>query len=143
MAIPNPEPGLVISYNYLWHREHEGGKREGRKTRPSVVVLSVTHEETGITNVIVLPVTHSPPFDPTAAVEIPAAIKKHLGLDRQRSWIVLSEGNEFLWPGYDLRKLPRSDRYAYGYLPPRFFQAVRDAFVAYYRTHKLHVAPRD
>ena len=23
-------------------------------------------------------------------------------------------------PGYDLRKLPRSDRYDYGFLPPRF-----------------------
>lgn len=28
-----------------------------------------------------------------------------------RSWIVVAEGNEFLWPGSDLRKIPAADRY--------------------------------
>jgi hypothetical protein len=50
-------------------------------------------------------------------------VKRHLGLDDDPSWIVVSEGNEFLWPGYDLRKLPHSDRYDYGFLPPRFLQS--------------------
>jgi hypothetical protein len=27
MPIPTPEPGLVISYAYLWHIEHEAGER--------------------------------------------------------------------------------------------------------------------
>ena len=47
-----------------------------------------------------------------------AAVKRHLGLDDERSWIVVAEGNEFDWPGYDLRKIGRSDRYDYGFLPP-------------------------
>jgi hypothetical protein len=47
---------------------------------------------------MVLPVTHSQPKDPKAAVELPLAVKKHLGLDDERSWIVVSEGNEFVWP---------------------------------------------
>jgi hypothetical protein len=34
MPIPTPEPGLVISYAYLWHHEHEAGREEGRKDRP-------------------------------------------------------------------------------------------------------------
>jgi len=40
MAIPTPEPGLVISYAYLWHREHRVGREEGHKDRPSVIVFS-------------------------------------------------------------------------------------------------------
>jgi hypothetical protein len=33
--------------------------------------------------------------------------------------------NEFTWPGFDLRPLPRSrDLYAYGFLPPRLFTAL-------------------
>jgi hypothetical protein len=48
----------------------------------------------------------------------------------------LAEGNEFLWPGYDLRKLPHSDGYDYGFLPPRFFNQVLDAFTNWYRTSR-------
>jgi len=48
-------------------------------------------------------------------------VTQHLGLDDARSWIVVTEGNEFLWPGYDLCNLPHSERYDYGFLPPRFF----------------------
>jgi hypothetical protein len=31
MPIPTPEPGLVISYAYLWHTEHEAVQEEGRQ----------------------------------------------------------------------------------------------------------------
>jgi hypothetical protein len=41
MPIPAPEPGLVISYAYLWHHEQQAGQAEGRKDRPSVIVLGV------------------------------------------------------------------------------------------------------
>jgi hypothetical protein len=44
MPIPNPEPGLVISYAYLWHGEHQAGREEGIKDRPSVIVLAVERE---------------------------------------------------------------------------------------------------
>lgn len=44
MPIPNPEPGLVISYWYLSHGEYEVGQEEGRKDRPSVIVLAVEQE---------------------------------------------------------------------------------------------------
>jgi hypothetical protein len=142
MAIPNPEPGLVISYAYVWHHEHQAGQIEGRKTRPSVIVLAVTREREDTTHVVVLPITHSPPDDPASAVEIPVGVKTHLGLDSERSWIVVAEGNEFVSPGYDLRKLPQSERYEYGFLPPRFFNQVRDAFAAYYRAGQRRIAPR-
>jgi hypothetical protein len=143
MPIPNPEAGLVISYSYLWHHEHQAGREDGQKDRPSVVVLAVGRETDGAIIVTVLPITHSPPTDPGSAIEVPLSVKRHLGLDDARSWIVVAEGNEFRWPGYDLRKLRHSDRYDYGFLPPRFFDRVRDAFIAFYRADKASLASRE
>lgn len=132
MTLPDPEVGLVIAYSYLWHREHQTGQEEGRKDRPSVIVLSVERSSDGVHLVTVLPVTHSPPTVAGTAVEIPATVKRHLGLDDARSWIMVTEGNEFVWPGYDLRKVPTTGRYDYGFLPPRFVAQVQAAFVASY-----------
>jgi hypothetical protein len=143
VPIPHPEPGLVISYAYLWRHEHEAGREEGQKDRPSVIVLAVSRDAAGATVATVLPITHSAPVDPASAVAIPLPVRRHLGLDDAPSWIVVAEGNEFVWPGYDLRKLPRSDRYDYGFLPPRFFNQVLDAFVEWYRSSRRRVTPRE
>ena len=143
MAIPTPEPGLVICYAYLWHREHQSAREEGRKDRPSVIVLAVEREADGATVVTVLPITHGAPVNPASGVEIPAAIKRHLGLDDDRSWIVIAEGNEFLWPGYDLRKIPNTERYDFGFIPPRFFSRVLEAFIAWNRAGRLRLASRE
>jgi hypothetical protein len=102
----------------------------------------VRREDDGATLITVLPITHSPPVDPASAVDIPLPVKRHLGLDADPSWIVVAEGNEFVWPGYDLRKLPHSDRYDYGFLPPRFFNRVLDAFASWYRSRRPRVTPR-
>jgi len=142
VPIPTPEPGLVISYAYLWHREREAGREEARKDRPSVIVLAVERPANDTTLVVVLAITHAVPTDPSAAVEIPAAVKRLLGLDDEPSWIVVEEGNEFVWPGYDLRKIGRSDRYDYGFLPPRFFKQVLEAFAAWHRTNKVQLTSR-
>lgn len=142
MPIPSPEPGLVISYAYLWHYEHQAGREEGQKDCPSVIVLAVEREAGEATVVTVLPITHSPPADPASAVEIPLPVKRHLGLDTDRSWIVVAEGNEFLWPGGDLRKILHTDRHDYGFLPPRFLGRVLESFVAYYRAGKRSLTPR-
>jgi hypothetical protein len=79
---------------------------------------------------MVLPITHSPPDHASLAVEIPAKTKQRLQLDDARSWVVLSEWNEFVWPGPDLRRLPNADDFsvAYGMLPPSLFAAIRDRF---------------
>ncbi len=137
MAIPTPEPGLVLNYAYLWHEEFRVGHEEGRKNRPTVIVLCAKQTEDQATIVTVLPITHAAPKNKREAVEIPQAIKKHLGLDDERSWIIIAEGNEFTWPGFDLRKVPNKDAYDYGFLPPRFFDKVRDAFVEYARAGEV------
>jgi hypothetical protein len=142
MPIPTPEPGLVISYAYLWRDEHEAGQEEGRKDRPSVIVLTVERMSDEATIVTVLPITHSAPRDLKSAVEIPPAVKRHLGLDDARSWIVVSEGNEFSWPGYDLRKRSGVERYDYGFIPPRLFDQVREAFCKWQRERRVRTTPR-
>jgi hypothetical protein len=125
MAFPAPQLGLVVSYSYLWHYEHRQGREEGRKNRPCVIVLAVTQTESDMTVVRVVPVTHSVPDDLSAAMELPTAVKRHLGLDSERSWIILDEINEFAWPGFDLRPIPgSSDRFTYGFLPPRLFNSL-------------------
>ncbi len=49
MSLPEPTPGLVISYAYLWHEEAHHGREEGTKDRPCVIVLSTTRDQSGIT----------------------------------------------------------------------------------------------
>lgn len=130
MTFPEPYAGLVIRYSYLWKREYEEGREEGMKDRPCAVVLVVTDED-GEREVLVLPITHTPPANPIDAVEIPTETKRRLGLDAERSWIVITEANEFVWPGPDLRPIPGRDAstIAYGPLPPRLFAQVRDRFL--------------
>ncbi len=79
-----------------------------------------------------MPITHSPPDNPADAVEIPAALKAHLGLDEVPSWIVVTEVNDFLWPGPGIRP----DR-EFGILPPRFFAHVRDRIVQAHMQRRL------
>lgn len=124
MAIPTPEAGLVISYSYLWSHEHKGGKQEGLKNRPCAIILVVQNEE-GSQKVTVAPITHTQPVNPDAAIEIPAKVKNYLGLDSERSWIILDDFNEFIWPGYDLRPIStKENNIDYGFLPPMLYQQI-------------------
>lgn len=142
MSFPKPEPGLVIRYSYLWAREHDEGREEGVKDRPCAVVLATAYQE-GETKVVVVPVTHSPPEDP-AALELPPAIKRLLGLDAERSWVVVSESNVFDWPGPDLRRVGDRDNssVAYGFLPPRFFAELHRRFALLESAARSRRVPR-
>lgn len=131
MDIPSPLPGLVIRFAYLWAEEHDAGQEEGAKDRPVAVVVGRKSVD-GNLAAIVLPVTHTPPTKADDAIEIPAETKRRLGLDDQRSWIVLTETNTFAWPGPDIRPVPGKSptTIAYGLLPPRFFATVRARLLA-------------
>lgn len=130
MSLPKPEPGLVIRYSYLWLREHRDGREEGAKDRPCAIILAAPDTD-GEIQVVVVPITHNRPDNLDAALELPRAVKHHLGLDAERSWVVLSESNLFVWPGPDLRRIGDRDdsSVAYGFLPPRFFAELRRRFV--------------
>lgn len=143
MPLPQPVPGLVIRYAYLWKAEHQRGHEEGVKDRPCAVIL-VTMDDDGERIVTVLPITHSPPADPTLAVEIPLETKRRLGLDDERSWIVLTEANRFIWPGPDLRPLPSGDvsTVAYGLLPRALFKQVTAKLADVIAKGSVRVVPR-
>jgi hypothetical protein len=133
MPFPKPVQGLVIRYGYLWLDEYRQGREEGAKDRPCAVVLTTTRED-GCEIVTVLPITHTPPATPTLAIEIPGATKKRLGLDGERSWVILTEANRFAWPGPDLRPSPSGG--AYGLLPYGLAEEIRTTFLALVQTRR-------
>ncbi|HEX7760303.1 MAG TPA: type II toxin-antitoxin system PemK/MazF family toxin [Caulobacteraceae bacterium] len=141
MALPDPKPGLVISYAYLWRDEARAGQDEGGKARPCVVILAV-EGDVGRRVVTVAPVTHSPPRAAADAVELPPATKARLGLDDARSWIVSTEVNRFVWPGPDLRPISRSRPrdFAFGFIPGAILQRLRDQIASHRR---VGLTPRD
>jgi hypothetical protein len=143
LALPEPVPGLVIRYSYLWAEEYGRGQEEGTKDRPCAVIL-VTTDTAGERSATVLPITHAPPSNPSLAVEIPAATKRRLGLDDERSWVLLTEANRFSWPGPDLRPASAGDMasIAYGLLPFALFEQIRQRFIAVIRTRRARLIPR-
>jgi hypothetical protein len=143
MPYPRPVTGLVIRYAYLWRNDFKKGKEEGVKDRPCAVIL-VTQDVDGKDAVTVLPVTHKPPHNLATALEIPSAVKRRLSLDSERSWVVLDEANQFIWPGPDLRPAiaDNMDSVAYGVLPARFVQEIRTRFVANLRAGRGRTVPR-
>lgn len=130
MDIPKPIPGLVIRYSYLWHWEYLKGRDEGQKDRPCAIIAGYRKDESGNLRVVVLPITHTAPSALMPALEIPKKVKQMLKLDNDRSWVILTEWNEFNWPGPDVRRLPNkgNDSIAYGVLPPDLFYEIAQAF---------------
>lgn len=143
MSWPIPQPGLVVRYSYLWKREADTGREEGVKDRPCAVVVAI-EDQAGHPRVIVLPITHTAPQPPDEGIELPHPTKVRLGLDDARSWVIVSEANDFAWPGPDLRFLSGQgpESAAYGFLPPAVFRAVRDRFLARYRESRASLLPR-
>lgn len=41
------------------------------------------------------------------------------------------------------RKVPTTNRYDYGFLPPRLFKQVMEAFVAWHHVGRRRLTPRD
>jgi hypothetical protein len=134
---------LVIRYSYLWESEARQGREEGVKDRPWAIVLVVLRE--GDHPIVrVLPVTRTAHADPADALEIPTVTKERLGLHSDRSWVVLTEANDFIWPGPDLRPLPGRDRssVAYGFLPPGFMKVLRARLEQRRRERRLRAVSR-
>ncbi|AMN47181.1 hypothetical protein ACG33_08750 [Steroidobacter denitrificans] len=141
MTIPEPSPGLVVRYDYLWSREAAAGRIQG-KERPACLVVA-SDSDTKPRFVVLLPITHSPPLGDTVAVEIPAKVRKAIGLDDAPSWIVVSEYNVDEWPNAGLAPLPgRPDLYAYGFIPPGLFATIKARLVALAREKKSEAVNR-
>ena len=93
--------------------------------------------------VTVAPVTTKAPLPGDAAVEMPAPVRRQLGLGDDRCWIIASETNSFLWPGPDLRPVRREGDGSphYGKVPGDLLRRVREAYVRI-GAAKLRVTPR-
>ena len=141
MAIPDPEPGLVVHFNYLWSGEYDRGRLEARYPRPCAIVLAYRRAADGATIAMLAPITHAEPRAGDRAVEIPQAVKQHLGLDDLRSWVMVDEVNETAWPGYDLQPTAPG-QYAYGFIPRPLFRRIRDGIMQVLKERRLKRIPR-
>jgi hypothetical protein len=125
---PLPGVGDVLRYAYLWSHEHDRGREEGTKDRPCAVMMLIRRDD-GTDEVAVLPITSAKPEDDGAGVEIPAATRARLGLQREPCWVVVTELNLFRWPGPDLRPFEAGEgSFVYGRLPRELLLRIREAF---------------
>jgi hypothetical protein len=131
VPLPEPRPGLVIRYDYLWTREAAAGRDQG-KDRPACLVAA-TDPAVSPRFVVILPITHTPPDKDAVGVEIPANVRAALGLDDAPSWVIVSEHNVDEWPNAGLAPLPgRPGVFSYGLIPPGLFAQVKARFLELY-----------
>lgn len=69
-------------------------------------------------------------------------MKRHLGLDAERRWIITTELNRFTWPGPDIRIVPNSGDPHYGAIPAMLFERVRSSILAVADAERLRVSKR-
>ena len=140
MALPDPKPGLVIRYDYLWMHEASAGRDQG-KTRPACLV--VADPAVLPRYVILLPITHTPPAGDTVGVEVPARVRQALSLDNAPTWVILSEHNVDAWPNGGLSPLPgQPDTFSYGFIPPKLFALIKTRFLELARSKKSRTVQR-
>jgi len=133
VSLPEPRPGLVIRYDYLWTHEAVAGRDQG-KERPACLVAAMDSAASP-RFVVILPITHTRPDKNTIAVEIPAKVRQALGLDDAPSWVIVSEHNVDEWPNGGLAPLPgRPGVFSYGFIPPGLFVQVKAKFLELYET---------
>jgi len=129
MPLPEPTPGLVFRYDYLWSREAGKGRDQG-KERPACLVAA-TDSMIVPRYVVILPITHTRPEREADAVEIPPRVRRTIGLDDEPCWIIVSEHNVDEWPNGGLAPLPgQPGVFAYGFIPPGLFARVKASFLA-------------
>jgi hypothetical protein len=131
VPLPEPRPGLVIRYDYLWGREAAAGRDLG-KERPACLVAA-TDATVSPRFVVILPITHTKPDRHTVGVELPPKVRQALGLDDAPCWVIVSEHNVDEWPNGGLVPLPgRPGVFSYGFIPPGLFAQVKAKFLEVY-----------
>ncbi len=137
-----PETGLVVSYRFLWAREHDAGAEHGRKARPACVVVPVTGQP-GV--VVLFPLTTQEPGAGRLAVRVPDTERRRLRLKGDAvSWVLLDEGNRDVLPGsYHVEPLAYDPPiYAYGKFSPAFMRVVLRTLAAALRSGRVRMVPR-
>jgi hypothetical protein len=128
MALPDPQPGLVIRYDYLWTREAAAGRQQG-KDRPACLVAA-TDSTVKPRFVVILPITHTAPSGDAVGIEIPAKVRAATGLDDEPSWVIVSDHNVDEWPNAGLAPIPgQPGMFSYGFVPPGLFKQIKSKFL--------------
>jgi hypothetical protein len=131
MHIPDEPPiGNLVAYEYLWLSQ-ENTRNDGAKAYP-VALIFAKKIIASVTLAYAVGVSHKSPHASEKAIEVPKKLKRHLGLDEDRSWIYTDQLNEFTWPGPDLKpaewlsKLPSArNSCIIGALPINWFALVK------------------
>ncbi len=99
----------------------------------------------GDSRVLIAPITTQPPAPDVLAVEIPVAVRIHLGLDAdRRSWVILSEANIDSWPTPDMRQVPgKPGCFEYGLLPLRMVKLIWETILPELAAKRLALVNRD
>ena len=128
MTLPEPQPGLVIRYDYLWTREAAAGRQQGKD--PPACLVAATDSTTKPRFVVILPITHTAPSGDTVGIEIPAKVRAAIGLDDAPSWVIVSDHNIDEWPNAGLAPIPgRPGIFSYGFVPPGLFKQIKGKFL--------------
>jgi len=131
-----PANGLVISYNYLWAREHDRHEESGRKARPACVQIIIANGESA-TVVALFPITSQPPLVGRTALAIPEMDAHRIGLTTP-SWIIVDE-----WNLDNLARSPHiADSRPIGLLSAAFMKRVRAAAADRIRARRYRSVPR-
>jgi len=141
LPLPELTVGLVVRYEYLWARRAATAETAD-KDHPACVVTTFRKPGSDDDFVVYLPISHVPPGENEAGIELTDNAKSASGLDARPQWVLISECNIAAWP-FDLRQLPRKrGRFHYGHLPPSVFREIRDQFVALYRAKRVQQVGR-
>ena len=142
MVLPDPKPGLVARYDYLWTHEAAASRDQG-KAPPGPVWSPRPIPAIVPRYVVLLPITHTPPGGDTAGIEIPARVRQALGLDDVPSWAIVSEHNIDEWPNGGLSPLPgRPGSFSHGFIPPGLFAQIRARFLELARAKRSRAVRR-
>jgi hypothetical protein len=135
VACPDPKPGLIVRYDYLWSRQAATGRGHG-EDRPTCLVAA-SDSRAKPRYVVLLPITHSPPDAGVVGIEIPTNVKQAIGLDDAASWVIVSEHNIDEWPNGGLSRVPgRPGAFSYGFIPPGLFAQIKVRFLELARRNR-------
>ena len=149
--IPDPVPGLIFRYGYLWLAEFRQGRVDPIKDRPACIVIRVADPADARLSVAG---AQPAPLDPNDVVLLPIATRRpsadQLGVELSpeekslcrpdpavRSWVIVSEFNADVWPNADLSLVPETGAFAYGVARPGLLARVGRAFAEARRSRRI------
>ena len=119
-------PGQIMAYPYLWSWQSARGETEGRKTRPTCVVIAVRSASDGLTHLALLALTTQPPATDRIAIEVPDIECRRAGLGAFKTcWVVVDEYN------YDIAERSwyiEPEREVLGRFSKTFMMKIAEAF---------------